>query len=385
MTNVPGRSSAYLDHGATTPVMREVVDEMLVYLRDGFANPSGIYRAARDARRAIDDARDLLALEFGCASGEIVFTSGGTEADNLAILGIERREGARVVVSAIEHHGVLRPAESIGAAIAPVGRDGLIDLSRLVRLLNGETELVSLMAVNNEVGTIQPMAEVVELVKIHAPNALIHCDAVQALAFCDVKQLTGGCDLVSYSAHKIGGPKGVGALVVNDRAKERLQPILHGGSQERDLRAGTENVAGIAGFGVAARLTGERRAETVTRVRALRDRFVDALIHEIPGVHESVARHVRHVGNAHLVFPGITNEEFLLLLDRYGVAASAGSSCASGAIEPSHVLTAMGMAPDEARSCIRFTLGQSSSGDEIDYAIASVVAAHHQIDARDRR
>lgn len=385
MTRAPERSSAYLDYGATTPVMREVVDEMLVYLRDDFANPSGIYRAARAARRAIDDARDLLALEFGCASGEIVFTSGGTEADNLAILGIERREGTRVVVSAIEHHGVLRPAESIGAAIAPVGRDGLIDLSRLVRLLGDETELVSLMAVNNEVGTIQPMAAVVELVKTHAPNALIHCDAVQALAFCDVKALTNGCDLVSYSAHKIGGPKGIGALVVNDRARARLQPILRGGSQERDLRAGTENVAGIAGFAVAARLTSERRVETVERVRALRDRFVDSLIHEIPGVHESVARNLRHVGNAHLVFPGITNEELLLLLDRYGVAASAGSSCASGAIEPSHVLLAMGMTPDEARSCIRFTLGQSSSGDEIDYAIASIIAAHRQIVARDRK
>lgn len=385
MTSAPERTSAYLDHGATTPVMPEVVDEMLVYLRDDFANPSGVYRAARDARRAIDDARDVLGEAFGCASGEIVFTSGGTEADNLAILGIERREGGRVVVSAIEHHGVLRPAESIGATIAPVGRDGLIDLDHLAQLLDDMTDLVSVMAVNNEVGTIQPMASVIKLVNTHAPNALIHCDAVQALAFCDVKTLTRGCDLVSYSAHKIGGPKGVGALVVDDRARARLHPILRGGSQERDLRAGTENVAGIAGFAVAVRITSQRRAETVERVRALRDRFVDALVHEIPGVHESVDRNLRHPGNAHLVFPEVTNEEFLLLLDRYGVAASAGSSCASGAIEPSHVLVAMAMSPEEARSCIRFTLGQSSSGDEIDYAIASVIAAHHQIVARDRR
>jgi len=365
--------------------MPEVVDEMLVYLREGFANPSGIYRQARDARRAVDDARDVLAGEFGCASGEIVFTGGGTEADNLAVLGIDLHEHARVVVSAIEHHGVLRPAESIGATIAPVGRDGIIDLDVLAELLDETTELVSVMAVNNEIGTIQPIGDVVSLVRSRAPRALVHCDAVQALAFCDVKSLTYGCDLVSYSAHKIGGPKGVGALVVNERARARLHPILRGGSQERDLRAGTENVAGIAGFAVAARLTSERRGETVQRVRSLRDRFADALISKIPGVHESVARTLRHVGNAHLIFPGITNEELLLLLDRYGVAASAGSSCASGAIEPSHVLLAMGMMVDEARSCIRFTLGQDSSEDEIEYAISSVIAAHRQIVARDQR
>ena len=385
MTSAPERSSAYLDHGATTPVMREVVDEMLFYLREGFANPSGLYRQARDARRAIDDARDILSEEFGCQAGEIVFTSGGTEADNLAILGVERSDRGHVLVSAIEHHGVLRPAESIGAKIAPVASNGLIDLDRLGPLLDDATELVSVMAVNNEIGTIQPIADVVELVRSLAPDALIHCDAVQALAFCDVKTLTRGCDLVSYSAHKIGGPKGVGALVVNDRARARLHPILRGGSQERDLRAGTENVAGIAGFAVAVKITSERRPETVERVCALRDRFVDELVHEIPGVHESVARSLRHPGNAHLVFPGVANEELLLLLDRYGVAASAGSSCASGAIEPSHVLIAMGMAPEEARSCIRFTLGQGSSGDEIDYAVASVIAAHHQIVARDPR
>ena len=385
MNDASERTSAYLDHGATTPVLREVVDEMLVYLRDGFANPSGIYRAARAARRAIDDARDVLAGEFGCSGAEIVFTSGGTEADNLAILGVERRDGGRVVVSAIEHHGVLRPAESIGASVVPVGRDGLVDLNRLAAMLDDMTQLVSVMAVNNEVGTIQPMSDIVELINTTAPNALIHCDAVQALAFCDVKSLTHGCDLVSYSAHKIGGPKGVGALVVNDRARARLRPILRGGSQERDLRAGTENVAGIAGFALAAQLNSERRPETVERVQTLRDRFVDTLIHEIPGVHESVARNLRHVGNAHLVFPGITNEEFLLLLDRYGVAASAGSSCASGAIEASHVLLAMGMTAAEARSCIRFTLGQSSTSDEIDYAVACVIAAHHQIVARDWR
>lgn len=369
----------YLDHAATTPIMPEVLEAMLDHLGRNFANPSAIYRAGRAERRAVDDARDALAGVVGCEAGEIVFTSGGTEADNLAIHGIERNATVNsVIVSAIEHHGVLRPAASIGARFAPVTREGIIDLERFAAMLDASTDLVSVMAVNNEVGTVQPIDRVVELVRDRAPQAIVHCDAVQALAWCDVALMTAECDMVSVSAHKIGGPKGVGALVARERARRRLQPILLGGSQERDLRAGTENVAGIVGFGVSARLTHERMHLTNDRVRLLRDRFVDEVVRQVPGVYESVARELRHVGNAHLVFPGTTNEEFLLLLDAQGVAASAGSSCASGAIEPSHVLIAMGMSPDETRACIRFTLGASSSSDEIDRAISGVIAAQQR-------
>lgn len=383
MTSAKSVQGAYLDHAATTPILPEVLDAMLGHLGRGFANPSAIYRAARNERRAIDDARDELAGVLGCDPGEIVFTSGGTEADNLAIRGVVRVGGTNsIIVSAIEHRAVLRPAASIGARNAPVTREGIIDLEQLDAMLDSTTELVSVMAVNNEVGTFQPVAQIVDLVRERAPRAIVHCDAVQAMAWCDVAAITSGCDLVSVSAHKIGGPKGAGALVVRDRARRQMQPILLGGSQERDLRAGTENVAGIVGLGISARLTHDRRPASIERVRLLRDRFVDAVLRELPDAYESVARRLRHVGNAHLVFPGTTNEELLLVLDDFGIAASAGSSCASGALEPSHVLLAMGMTGEEARSSVRFTLGASSTDAEIDHAISGVIAAHHQLVAR---
>lgn len=373
----------YLDHSASTPVMPEVVEAMLAHLRDGFANPSGIHRQARNERRAIDDARDGVASVLGCAPGEVVFTSGGTESDNLALLGIERRERiGGVVVSAIEHRGVLEPAKTIGARLAPVGTDGVIDLDALSSMVDETTELVSIMAVNNEVGTVQPIARVVEMVRSRAPSAIVHCDAVQALAWLDTAEMTRGCDLVSVSAHKVGGPKGTGALVVRERARSRLHPIVYGGSQERGLRAGTENVAGIVGFAVAATLTRARLDDCIARVRALRDRFVDGIVAAEPQVHETVDRALRHGGNAHLAFPGTVNEEMLLVLDQLGIAASAGSSCASGALEPSHVLTAMGMTPSEARSCVRFSLGATTTEHEIDAAIELVQAAYRQLTAR---
>ncbi len=380
MTSVESAHGAYLDHGASTPILPEVFEAMLVHLRDHYANPSGVHHAGRGERRAIDDARDILGDVLGCSAGEIVFTSGGTEADNLAIFGVAQglAPGA-VIVSAIEHHGVLRPAEALGARIAPVNGQAVIDLRQLELMLDSSVGLVSMMAVNNEVGTVQPIGEVVSLVRSHAPDALVHCDAVQALQWYDLATLLREVDLLTISAHKIGGPKGVGALVVRDRARSRIHPLLLGGSQERDLRAGTENVAGIVGLAVAAQLTKDRQLLNTERIRAIRDRFVDQVLRSVPSARETVARELRHVGNAHLTFPGTVNEEFLMLLDQHGVAASAGSSCASGALEPSHVLLAMGLTPDEARSCIRFTLGASSTSHEIDHAITGVIAAHRQL------
>lgn len=379
MSTVTG---AYLDHAASTPVLPEVLDAMLVHLRDNYANPSGIHRQARTERRAIDDAREVLATLLGCEPGEIVFTSGGTEADNLAIAGVQRSGAVgRVVVSAIEHHAILRPAEAIGALIAPVSGDGIIDLDSLIGLLDSSTALVSVMGVNNEVGTIQPIEQMTKIARAHAPNALIHCDAVQAMAWCDVAAMTSACDLVTISGHKIGGPKGIGALMVRSSARDRVAPLLRGGAQERDLRAGTENVPGIVALATAAQLTVERRMTTVDRVRGLRDRFVEGVLAAVPGTRESAPRVLRNAGNAHLRFPATDNEELLLLLDAKGVAASAGSSCASGALEPSHVLRAMGMTENEARSCVRFTLGASTTPGEIDYAISAVSEAYAQLHA----
>ena len=374
---------AYLDHAATTPLMPEVLDAMLTHLGGDFANPSGIHRGARLARRAVDDARDELAAVLGCEPGEIVFTSGGTEADNLAILGTEQVEAPAVLVSSIEHHAVLRPADRRGARHVPVDARGIVDIDRLEAMLDPTVGLVSIMAVNNEVGTVQPISRIVELVRDRAPQAIVHCDGVQALAWCDMVPMVEDCDLVSVSAHKVGGPKGAGALVVRGAVRQALRPILVGGPQERELRAGTENVAGIVGLARGARLTAERRIGTVERVGALRDRFVDALIEAVPHLRESASRGLCHAGIAHLAFPGTRNEELLLLLDEQHIAASAGSACASGAIEPSHVLLAMGMPIEQARSCIRFTLGATTTADEIDYAIAGVVAAHERLTETD--
>ncbi|HXZ82823.1 MAG TPA: cysteine desulfurase family protein [Acidimicrobiales bacterium] len=366
---------AYLDHAATTPMRAEAVAAMLPHLSAGFANPSGVYDAARRARRAVDDARDEMAAALGCQPGEVVFTSGGTEADNLAVLGVHRRLGGTVVASAIEHHAVLNPARRVGARLVPATAEGLVDLDALQRALDQTVTLVSVMAVNNEVGTVQPIGEVVAAVRKRAPRALIHSDAVQAMLWCDVAGNLADCDLVSVSAHKFGGPKGVGALVVRGRAESALTPLCFGGGQERSLRPGTENVAGIVAMAAAATTTTVERPGACERTRGLRDRFLVQLAASVPEMAESVPRRLTAPGYAHVRFPGVIAEELLVLLDVAGVAASAGSACAAGAVEPSHVLRAMGWSAHEAREAVRFTLGPATSEGEIDYATGVVAQA----------
>lgn len=365
--------TAYLDHAATTPLRKEALEAMLPYLTEQFANPSGIYASARRARRAVDDAREQLAWVLGCAPGEIVFTASGSEADNLAVHGAA--SAGRAVASAVEHKAVLAPLGALGGAVAPVLADGRVDLERLAELLDPSVRLVSVMAVNSEVGVIQPLKEVVDLVRARAPEALVHCDAVQALPWLDLTEWLAGCDLLSISAHKFGGPKGVGALVVRSRA-QALRPLMLGGGQERGRRPGTENVAGIVGAAVAAQLTAAERAATVARVGALRDHLVDSLVASWPGLAESAPRPLRVVGNAHLKLPeGVDGEELLWLCDEMGVCGSVGSACASGAREPSHVLLAMGWTKAEARQAVRFSLGASTTAAEIDRAIEVVSSA----------
>ena len=363
---------AYLDHAASTPVSAEAFAAMVPHLTDQFANPSGVHARARAERRAIDDARDQIAEAVGCGPGEIVFTSGGTEADNLAVLGVIGHLGGTALVSAIEHHGVLRPAERVGAGTVPVTGEGIVALDALAELCGPEVRLVSVMAVNNEVGTVQPLAEVAEIVRERAPNALLHTDAVQALAWCEVDDMVASFDLVTISGHKIGAPKGVGALVVRGRAAGRVDALLLGGPQERELRAGTENVAGIVALGVATESIARERAATISRIASLRDRLCDSLAGSIPGLTETAPRARRVAANAHLRFPGIDNEEFLILLDDANIAASAGSSCASGALEPSHVLLAMGLSTAETKESVRFSLGPTTTKAEIDFAIEAI-------------
>jgi cysteine desulfurase len=364
---------AYLDHAATTPLRPEAAAAMLPWLTERFGNPSGSHSVARQARTAIDEARDVAAACLGVEPGGIVFTGGGTEADNLAILGVHAQPGGSVVCTAIEHHAVLHAGLAAAGGrcrTVPVGPDGVIDLDALAAALDADTAVVSVMLVNNEVGTIQPFADVARVVRRHARHALLHTDAVQAFPWLDVAAAAAAADLISVSAHKFGGPQGVGALAV--RGNVRLSPIIHGGGQERDRRSGTHNVSGIVGMAAAMAATSDSRDATAARVRPMRDRLADELLATIPGTTETGDRRTKVPGNCHVCFDGIESEALLMLLDDAGVCASAGSACASGAMEPSHVLTAMGVAPAQALGSLRLSLGSTTTSDEVDLALKAI-------------
>ena len=383
---------SYLDHAATTPVRPEALDAMLPFLGGPTGNPSGMHASARAARQAVDDARERVAALLGAAPGDVIFTSGGTEADNLAVhAAVESgtggggsggrtggQGGGSVVCSAIEHAAVLRAcrrqADRTGAALrlVPAGADGIVDLDALGEACDEGTVLVAVMAVNNEVGSIQPIADVATITRSKAPGAALLVDAVQAVPWTDAAPLTATADLVAVSAHKFGGPMGVGALVARGRAA--VAPLIVGGGQERDRRAGTPNVAGIAGMAAALAASEATRAATVDRVAALRDRLVDGLVTATPSLSETGDRARKVAGNAHVTVAGIDAEELLVLLDAAGVDASSGSSCASGAIEPSHVLVAMGMA-SSARSGLRLSLGWTTTAADVDLALEVVPEA----------
>jgi cysteine desulfurase len=335
--------TAYLDHAATTPLRPQALEAMLPFLTDHFGNPSGSHAVSRRAKQALEEARDVVAWGLGCTPGEVVFTGGGTEADNLAVLGVEGVES--VACPPFEHHAVLH------AVAAHAGRQTAL----------ADADLVSHMLVNNETGEIYDLPSV---------RGLLHTDAVAAFPWVDVAALAASADLISISAHKFGGPKGVGALAV--RSHVRLRPIIHGGGQEADRRSGTHNVAGIVGMAAAMRVTVEQRAAVVERVGRLRDRLADGLLAAVPGAVETGDRSGKVAGNCHLRFPGVESESLLVLLDEAGVCASAGSACASGAIEPSHVLTAMGVPRDEALSSVRLSLGSTTTEADVDLALKAV-------------
>ena len=352
----------------------ESVEAMLPYLTERFGNPSGSHAVSREARKALDEARQTVADCLGARSGEIVFTGGGTEADNLAILGTLAVRPGPTVCSAVEHHAVLHACDAAGdSRRAQVDGAGVVDLDRLAELLDPSVSVVSVMLANNEVGTIEPLAEVVSLVRELAPAAVVHTDAVQAFSWLDVASLASSADLVAVSAHKFGGPKGVGALVV--RQGVTVRPIIHGGGQERDRRSGTHNVAGIVAMAAAMRATVDGREAEVARARALRDRLADGLVAAVPGCVETVVRANKVAGSCHLLFDGIESEELLVLLDAAGVYASAGSACAAGAVDPSHVLAAMGVSGRRALGALRLSLGPSSTDADVDLALATIPPA----------
>ncbi len=372
----------YLDHAASTPMRHEAIEAMTPFLDNLYANPSGSHRFARVARKALDEARDVVAEALGCNAGEVIFTSGGTEGDNSAVLGTVRKMGGVAVCTATEHHAVLHCVEHVDGVVVRVNNVGSVDLDDLARVLQEATPekpitVVSVMAVNNEVGTITPMRDVARIVRKHAPNALLHTDAVQAACWLDLREITPLVDALSLSAHKFGGPKGVGILVL--KAGKQLEPIIFGGGQERDRRSGTHNVAGIIGAATALHVTDITRAEENERVTKLRDRLVDDIVAALPDVLETVPREHRVPGVAHLCIKGIESEALLFLLDQADVCASAASACASGAMEPSHVLAAMGLSREWTNGALRLSLGHTTTDADIDTAVSTIVGAVTQL------
>lgn len=361
----------YLDHAASTPMRERAVAAMMPYFSGTYANPSGSHRFAREARRAIDEARDDVAGVLGVAPGSVIFTSCGTEADNTVLAGVR----GRAICSAAEHHAVLHPVEERPDGVV-VGTDstGHIDLDRLAEACAApDVGVVSVMAVNNEVGTITDLAAVATVVRREAPAAVLHTDAVQAPCWLDLRSIAPLVDAMSFSAHKFGGPKGVGVLTLAPGVT--VDPLIVGGGQERERRSGTHNVAGIVGLAAALVETDESRVDEQVRLAALRDRLVDEIVGAVDGVVETVPRDRKVAGSAHVCIEGVENEALLYLLDEADVCASAASACASGAMEPSHVLAAMGVDRSLALGALRLTLGHTTTDADVDRATEVVVDA----------
>ncbi len=368
----------YLDYAATTPLRPEVRAAMEPFLSaDGFGNPSSLHADGQRAKRALDVARDILANALGCQFSEISFTSGGTESDNAALVGVmlaNKSRGNHLITTQIEHEavtGTARFLETLGFRVTflPVDEFGVVSPQSVAVALTDETALVSVMHANNEVGTIQPLREIAGIV--HARGALLHTDAVQTFGQMPVTVGALGADLITLSAHKIYGPKGAGALYV--RSGIAMEPLLHGGGQERERRSGTENVAAIAGFGEAVRLLLPERDAEAARLTCLRDRLWSRLSERLP--HAVLNGHptYRLPNNLNFSLPGLDAETLLLSLDRAGVSASSGSACTSGSIEPSHVLSAMGLPDAHLKSALRLTLGRGTTAEEIDRMVDILV------------
>jgi cysteine desulfurase len=364
----------YFDHNATTPVASEVFEAMKPYLAEEFGNASSIHSWGQHAKAAVEEARESVARLLGAQPGEIVFTSGGTESDNMAIFGAveaARTSGIKhVVTTAIEHHAVLyatRALEGQGLSVTyvPVGASGVVDPQDIKRALTPQTVLISVMHANNELGTIQPVEEIAALAR--ESGITFHTDAVESIGKIPVDAGSLGVRLLSLSAHKFYGPKGVGALYV--RRGTPLRPLMFGGHHERDRRPGTENVPAIVGLGKGAELAREHSGEESVHVGKLRDRLEEGLLHTVPDIRVNGDRHRRLPGTTSLSFQAIDGEGFVIALDLRGIACSTGAACSSGSLEPSHVLSAIGKNREQARSTVRFSLGSMNSSDDVDYAL----------------
>jgi cysteine desulfurase len=364
----------YLDHSATTPVDEEVADLIRIYYTEKYGNPSSVHGFGREAKKALDEARLQVASLIGARPEEITFTSGGTEADNLAILGIaetSRSKGRHLIISAIEHHAVLETAEYLEKmgcelTILPVNAEGIVELDSVGKALRPDTILVSVMHANNEVGAIQPIEEIGRIVREH--GAVFHVDAVQTLGKLPVDVERLGVDLLTMSAHKIYGPKGVGALYI--RKGVRISSLLHGGGQEKKRRSGTENTPGIIGFGKACEIAAQRMTEEAEKLKKLRDKLLNGIVERIDNVKvNGPLGDWRLPNNVNVSINFVEGESLLLSLDMLGIAASSGSACTSGSLDPSHVLLAMGLSHEVAHGSLRFSLGRQNTEEDVDYVL----------------
>ncbi len=366
----------YLDYSATTPVKEEVLQEMIPYFTEQFGNPSSLYTMGLTSKEAVDKARSQVAALIGADSKEIYFTGCGSEADNWAVFGTVdkfKEKGNHIITTRIEHHAMLHSCEFLEkngykVTYLAVEPGGTVKPETLEAAITDQTILISIMMVNNEVGTIEPIKELAAIAKKH--GILFHTDAVQALANVpiDVKDL--GVDMLSVSAHKIYGPKGIGALYI--RKGLRISNYMHGGAQEMGRRAGTENLAGIVGFGKAAELAKINMEEHIAHCSQLRDYLINRITREIPDTFVNGTMEHRHPGNANITFKYIEGESILLLLDYKGVSVSTGSACSSKSLEPSHVLTALGVPVEMVHGTVRFTVGDFTTKEDIDYTVESL-------------
>lgn len=370
----------YLDYAATTPLDPRVLEAMMPYLTEKFGNPNSIHAFGREARKAVDEARERIAALLNCRPSELVFTSGGTESDNLALRGVAaayRQKGNHIVTTAIEHHAVLHTCralqdEGFEVTYLPVDEHGLVAPEQVVEALSDRTILVSIMHANNEIGTIEPLAEIVQAVKEKRSDVLVHTDAVQTVGHIPVDVEALGVDLLSFAAHKFYGPKGVGGLFV--RRGVKLVPQLTGGGQERNRRSGTENVAGIVGMAKALELAIAELPTEIPRLTTLRDELINSVLAQIPDSRLNGHPTQRLPHNANFSFLGVEGEALLLQLDLHGIAASSGSACTSGSLEPSHVLLALGLSHEWALGSLRLTLGRFTTRQDIERVLGVLPA-----------
>ncbi len=367
----------YMDHAATTPVRKEVFDEMMPYFSEYYGNPSSIYHLSNFSKIAIDKARERVAKAINAEKNEIYFTGGGTESDNWALKGIAsklRDKGNHIITSKIEHHAILHTCEyleKLGFEVTYLNVDeyGMISLDELEKSIKDNTILISIMFANNEIGTIQPIKEIGSIAKKH--NIIFHTDAVQAVGSLPIDVKAMNIDLLSMSAHKLYGPKGVGALYVRKGIK--LDPLIHGGAQERNKRAGTENVPGIVGLGKAIELAYSELEENTAKLIELRDYMIKNIQNRIPDVRLNGHPTKRLPGNVNMCFRYIEGESLLLSLDMYKIEASSGSACTSGSLDPSHVLLAIGLPHEIAHGSLRLSLGIKNTKEEVDFVVEKLV------------